>query len=70
MAGLRYLGGLNLSFRATFFFFLLRMVDHNISINLLPHKTVRRDTQKAFPPYLLSALYLSRPLRLIIECEV
>ena len=31
---------------------------------------MRLDTQKAFSPYLISALYPSRPLRLIIEREV
>ena len=59
MAGLRYLGGLNLSFRETFF-----SKGITILIHLLPYKTIRQDTQKAFPPYLISALYLSRPLRL------
>ena len=61
MAGLRYLRGLNLSFRATFF---SKGGLISFSIHLLPYEKIRRNTQKASPPYLISALYLSRPLRL------
>ena len=62
MAGLRYLGRLNLSFWASFFSKGAWLI--SISIHLLPYKKIRRNTQKAFPPYLISALYLSRHLRL------